>query len=214
MLVKIRGKRKSSETFSVVGEELKFFCANEPVPCSRGGREPRRLCTYPGKKPRKEFLWDKRLYGEEKKEEEEEDCRGSDGSRTPTGRRGGGRGVGNWRDIPGKMIIRSWKNFWHEKKEKVASVGTLPPQCHGYRVIYRQIVDGGSVSSNRNYRFGHPARNYGANRFLFLAFTSFKRCFDEGRNSVGENIEREGIFFVVVLKREPVYRKFLSNKLF
>lgn len=54
MLVKIRGKRKSSETFSVVGEELKFFCANEPVPRSTGGRE--RLCTYPGKKPRKEFL--------------------------------------------------------------------------------------------------------------------------------------------------------------
>lgn len=54
MLVKIRGKRKSSETFSVVGEELKFFCANEPVPRSTGGRE--RLCTNPGKKPRKEFL--------------------------------------------------------------------------------------------------------------------------------------------------------------
>lgn len=30
----------------------------------------------------------------------------------------GRRGVGNWRDIPGKMIIRSWKNFWHEKKRK------------------------------------------------------------------------------------------------
>lgn len=114
------------------------------------------------------------------------------------------------------MIIRSWKNFWHEKKRKGGDRrNATPPQCHGYRVIYRQIVDGGSVSSNRNYRFGHSVRNYGADRFLFLAFTWFKRCFDEGRNSLWKEIPREGILFVLVRqKREAVYHKFLSNKLF
>lgn len=120
MLVKIRGKRKSSETFSVVGEELKFFCANEPVPRSTGGRE--RLCTYPGKKPRKEFLWDKRLYGDgggglPRKRWLTNPNSWREGE-AGWGWTGGRRGVGNWRDIPGKMIIRSWKNFWHEKKRK------------------------------------------------------------------------------------------------
>lgn len=125
-----------------------------------------------------------------------EGCRGSDGSPTPTregrGRQGedervGGEGLETGGTFREKWLYEVGKTFGTKRKEKVATVGTLnpllPPQCHGYRVIYRQIVDGGSVSSNRNYRFGHSVRNYGADRFLFLAFTWFKRCFDEGRNS-------------------------------
>lgn len=79
----------------------------------------------------------------------EEGCRGSDGSARGVVVRQGG--AGNQRDIPGKMIIRSWKNFWHEKREKVATRNCRRnafPQCQGYRVIYRQILDGGSVSAN------------------------------------------------------------------
>lgn len=127
MLVKIRGKRKSSETFSVVGEELKFFCANEPVPRSTGGRE--RLCTNPGKKPRKEFLWDKRLYGggggglPRKRWLTNPDSWRGEGEDERVG--GGLETGGTFRE---KWLYEVGKTFGTKRKEKVATVGTLPPR--------------------------------------------------------------------------------------
>lgn len=127
MLVKIRGKRKSSETFSVVGEELKFFCANEPVPRSTGGRE--RLCTNPGKKPRKEFLWDKRLYGggggglPRKRWLTNPDSWRGEGEDERVG--GGLETGGTFRE---KWLYEVGKTFGTKRKEKVATIGTLPPR--------------------------------------------------------------------------------------
>lgn len=89
-------KKKHAIIWDFSGAELKFFCVDEPG--NGWGRKRAHGCVLE-RKPRKEFSRDKRRAEE---------------------------GVGKHRrDIPGKMIIRSWKNFgtlggreWKKEREK------------------------------------------------------------------------------------------------